>query len=104
MTGIFFIIKVKIPMPSQWSYNPPTTQLCRVLGLELLSYSEHVVQSLLNTIVFVSVLGVTPNHIGTLRYRSPIKICNQIRHVYLSCKVQLTLRYIQPTIVLQYCE
>ena len=36
--NVLFIIKVKILMPNKYSYSPPTTQFCRVLGLEMLSY------------------------------------------------------------------
>ena len=47
--NILFIIKVKIFFLIEWSYR---SQLCWLLGLELLVVFEHVVQSLLDLCLY----------------------------------------------------
>ena len=78
--NILFIIKATILILIKRSYRFP--KLCWLWSLEWLSYSKHTVQSLINTSLFISVLGTTPNHIP-LKHRCPNKESNRIRDVYL---------------------
>ena len=66
-------------------------QLHQILNLKFLSFSKHAVQSLLNTHLLTSVLETTPNHMP-LKYKCPIKISNEIRHVYLNVRSNHELR------------
>jgi hypothetical protein len=59
--NISFILKVKILVLIKRSYRSP--QLHWLMNVVWLSYFKHVVQSLLNTFLLISILGATPNHI-----------------------------------------
>ena len=78
--SILFIIKVKIPMFNEWSSSPPPINFT-LLSLEWLSHFEHLVQNFSECmLLLVFVPGATPDH-APFKYRCPVKICNQIRHV-----------------------
>ena len=61
--NILFVVKVKILVLIKRSYSPHR-QLCSLVSLEWLSYSERVVQSSETHVFLVYVLGNTLNHIA----------------------------------------
>ena len=67
--SILFMVKVNFLFLIKWSYRFP--QLCWLLNLGWLTLVEHVVQSLLNTCLLVSILRSTPHH-TPLKHRCPI--------------------------------
>ena len=68
--NILFIIKVKVPVFIKWSYR--SFQFILNIEPRMVSIFEHVVESLSNTFLLLSVLRSTPNHIA-VKPRCPIK-------------------------------
>ena len=116
MNNILFIIKVKILMFIEWPYRSP--RLCWVLSLEWLLYFEHVIQSIGNTCLNVSILGATPNHIP-LKYRCLIReviiqpstfsftlkaLAPQRAQTPWRAFLHTTITYLNRTFIFEWCE
>ena len=66
-----------------WSYRSPHIVYTIQLGMVIISM--HVVQSLLNMCLLVSILVATPNHVS-LKYRWVIESSDQARDLYFDHK------------------
>ena len=79
--NILFIVKdLKIVWDTKWMFS--SLQLCELVCLKWLTNLEHVLQSLLNTCLWVFDLRFAPNH-TPIQFKCLFTNRNQMRNIYL---------------------